>query len=331
MALSNTYSPTAPAATTGTGSAVANREDLSNELTILAPEDTPILSLCPKLKTTSTFYEWTVDKLSDPVTTGVLENADVSSFTDQFASRGRIGNYVQIFRDNYQVSNLQQATTSVGPANIAQAEAKSMRQLKRNIEARIAGNDEMTVENGSSVPYAMRGLGKWIQNTAQATAPVPADFRTPAGSIKTAAAGAITETNFNDLIGSIFNVNGEMNSLTLIAGSAVRRAVSGFTRTSGATGNTYQVTQDSTSKKITLSVELYDTDFGVVKVMNANPACQLSTTGYVLNPKYLGFASLIPMGSTRMVNNGGGERGYVDAVGTLVCRHPGAHGKITIP
>jgi hypothetical protein len=260
-----------------------------------------------------------------------MENADVSSFNDQFAGRGRIGNYVQIFRDNYQVSNLQQATTSVGPVNIAQAEMKSVRQLKRSMEARIAGSDEMTVENGSSVPYTMRGLGKWIQNGVQATAPVPSDFRTPTGSIKTATAGAITETNFNDLIGSIFNVNGEMNSLTLIAGSAVRRAVSGFTRTSGATGNTYQVTQDSTSKKITLSVELYDTDFGVVKVMNANPACQTSTTGYVLNPKYLGFASLIPMGATRMVNNGGGERGYVDAVGTLVCRHPGAHGKITIP
>jgi hypothetical protein len=254
----------------------------------------------------------------------------VTSFTNQFQKRGRLGNYVQIFRDDFLVSNLQEATTSVGPANVAQSEAKSLRQLKRSVEATIASNNEMSVENGVGTPYQTRGLGKWLQVAAQGVNPVPTDYRTPTDSIKVAAAGAITETNFNDLIGSIFNVNGEMNSLTLVAGSAIRRAVSGFTRTSGATGNTYQVTQDSTTKKITLSVELYDTDFGIVKVMNANPACQTSTTGYVINPKYLGFASLIPMSSTRLENQGGGERGFCDITGALVCRHPGAHGKITV-
>jgi len=325
MAIANTYSPNAPTGKTNTGSAVSNREDLSAELTILAPEDTPLLTLCPKIKASGTFYEWTVDSLSAPVTTGISEGSDVTAFTNQFQKRGRLGNYVQIHRDDFLVSGLQQAVTSVGPANVAQAEAKSMRQLKRNIEATIASDNEMSVENGAGTPYQTRGLGKWLQTAAQAVNPVPTDYRTPGGSIKT----SLTETDFNALIGSIFNVNGEMNSLTLIAGSAVRRAVSGFTRTSGAQGNTYQVTQDSTTKKITLSVELYDTDFGVIKVMNANPACQATGTGYVINPKYLGYASLIPMGSTRLENQGGGERGFVDATGALVCRHPGAHGKIT--
>ena len=325
MAIANTYSPNAPTGKTNTGSAVSNREDLSAELTILAPEDTPLLTLCPKIKASGTFYEWTVDSLSAPVTTGISEGSDVTAFTNQFQKRGRLGNYVQIHRDDFLVSGLQQAVTSVGPANVAQAEAKSMRQLKRNIEATIASDNEMSVENGAGTPYQTRGLGKWLQTAAQAVNPVPTDYRTPSGSIK----ASLAETDFNALIGSIFNVNGEMNSLTLIAGSAVRRAVSGFTRTSGAQGNTYQVTQDSTTKKITLSVELYDTDFGVIKVMNANPACQATGTGYVINPKYLGYASLIPMGSTRLENQGGGERGFVDATGALVCRHPGAHGKIT--
>jgi hypothetical protein len=54
-----------------------------------------------------------------------------------------------------------------------------------------------------------------------------------------------------------------------------------------------------------------------------------SNRGYVVNPKYLGFDTMIPMGSTRLENQGAGERGYVDMVGTLVCKHPGAHGKIS--
>lgn len=331
MPISTTYQPSAPTGKTTTGSAVGNREDLSNELTILAPEETPLLALCGKTRTTSTFHEWVVDNLSSPSTAGVTEGSDVTSFTDAFSGRARLGNYIQTFRRDYLVSNLQQAVTSVGPANVAQAEAKSMRELKRDVEARIASASDMTVENGAGTPYAFRGLGEWIKATAQTTNPVPSAFRTPSASIL---ASTLTETTFNDALGSIFTVNGEMNSLTLVANVALRKAISNFQRTDGnASEGVYSVNQDASTKTITLSVSLYDSDFGVVKVVNGNPACMPTQSGsgyvgYVLNPKYLAFASLIPMGSTRLENQGGGERGYVDMTGTLVCKHPGAHGKI---
>lgn len=329
MPISSTYQPSAPAAKTGTGSAISNREDLSNELAILAAEDTPILSLCGKGKATSTFSEWTVDSLASPVTSGISEGSDVTSFSDKFADRARLGNYVQLMRRDYLVSNLQQAVTSVGPANIAQAEAKSMREIKRDIEATIASNNEMTVENGAGTPYGMRGLGQWISSTAQSTNPVPAAYRTPSGSI---ISSAISESSFNSLIGSIFSRNGEMNSLTLVANVALRQLISNFTRAQPTnSGVTYHVNQDATSKAITLSVNLYDSDFGLVKIVNGNPSCMptgSANVGYVINPKYLGFNSLIPMGATRLENQGGGERGFVDVAGTLVCKHPQAHGKI---
>jgi hypothetical protein len=329
MPISSTYSPNAPAAKTGTGSAVSNREDLSNELSLLAPEETPILSLCSKGKATATFSEWTVDSLAAPVTTGISEGSDVTSFSDKFADRARLGNYVQLMRRDYLVSNLQQAVTSVGPANVAQAEAKSMREIKRDIEATIASANEMTVENGAGTPYGMRGLGKWVQVAAQATNPVPEAYRTPTGSILTT---TLSETTFNGMIGSIFSKNGEMNSLTLVANTALRTLISNFSRAVASTQNTYHVNQDATSKAITLSVNMYDSDFGMVKILNGNPSCMPTGSGtnfgYVLNPKYLGFNTLIPMGATRLENQGGGERGFVDVAGTLCVKHPQAHGKI---
>jgi hypothetical protein len=332
MPISTSYQPNAPQARSGQGSAISNREDLSNELAILAPEETPILSLASKGKASSTYSEWTVDSLAAPVTVGVSEGSDVTSFSDQFADRARLGNYIQLMRRDYLVSNLQQAVTSVGPANIAQAEAKAMRSAKRDIEATIASSNEMTVENGAGTPYGMRGLGKWIQDTAQATNAVPAAYRTPTGSILTAAP---TETAFNGMIGSIFSKNGEMNSLTLVADVALRRVISNFTRaTPASAGVTYHVNQDATSKQITLAVNVYDSDFGIVKIVNGNPSCMPAVNastggvGYVINPKYLGFNTLIPMGATRLENQGGGERGYIDVAGTLVVKHPQAHGKI---
>jgi hypothetical protein len=338
MPISATYQPSAPAAKTGQGSAISNREDLSNELAILAPEETPILSLCSKGKASSTYTEWTVDSLSSPVTSGISEGSDVTSFSDKFADRARLGNYIQLMRRDYLVSNLQQAVTSVGPANIAQAEAKSMRELKRDIEATIASNNEMTVENGAGTPYGMRGLGVWIDDDAQAVNPVPSAYRTPAGSVIESGntLSSVTEANFNSVIGSIFSRNGEMNSLTLVANVALRQLISGFTRSTpiaGGTQSPYNINQDATSKTITLSVNLYDSDFGVVKIVNGNPSCMPTTNtnvGYLINPKYIGFNTLIPMGATRLENQGGGERGYIDVAGTLVVKHPQAHGKIAV-
>ena len=324
MAISNTYQPTAPAAKTGSGSAVSNREDLSTELSILAPEQTPLLSLASKGKANSTFSEWTVDILSAPVTAGVAEGADVTSFNNQFSNRARLGNYVQTFRDDYLVSNLQQAVSSVGPADFAQAEVKAIKQVKRNVEATISGTQEYTVENGVGTPYTMRGLGAWINN---GTTAIPAAYRTPTASTK---ATTMSEADLNTILASIFSQNGEMNALTLVAGTAVRRTISNFTRAApSGTTDVYNVMQDATSKAITLSVSLYDSDFGLLKIVNANPACTLAGTGYIVNPKYLGFNTLIPMGSKRLEDQGGGPRGYVDMTGTLVVKHPGAFGKIT--
>ena len=60
MAFSNTYDTTNP------GSGVSNREDLTDVLTILAPEETPVLSSANKEKASATFVEWTVDSLAAP-------------------------------------------------------------------------------------------------------------------------------------------------------------------------------------------------------------------------------------------------------------------------
>jgi hypothetical protein len=328
MPISNTYQPSAPAAKTGVGSAIGNREDLSDILTILAPEETPVLSLAAKGKATSTFHEWVVDNLSAPVTTGISEGVDVSGFDDKFAGRARLGNYVQIFRRDYLVSNLQQAVTSVGPANVAQAEAKCMRELKRDAEASICSNNDRTVEDGAGTPYALRGLGDWLDSAGPSD--VPAAFRTPSASI---VGSTLTETGFNDILGSIYGQTGELGNLTLVANIALRKVIANFTRNDGGASNEniYQVNQDATTKKITLSVSLFDSDFGLVRIVNGNPACMPTATtnvGYLLDPKYIGFSTLIPMGSTRLENQGGGERGYVDMAGTLVCRTPQAHGKI---
>ncbi len=328
MAFSNTYD------TTNTGSGVSNREDLTDVLTILAPEETPILSSANKQKASATKVEWTVDSLSAPSTAGIAEGADVTTFTDQFAGRARLGNRVQKFRRDYKVPDLQEAVDSVGPAKVAQAEAKAIRELKRDIEASLASANTQTTEDGAGAVNRLGGLGDWIQNAA-GSANVPAAFQTPATSIADVTDGTFAETELNALISSIFKVTGTSNNLMLVADTALRQDISDFARIGGVSGDSVRsVNYGGESGTIKLSVDLYQSDHGIVSVVNANPDCmptQAGTAGmagYLVNPEYYGVHELIPMGSSRLPNLGGGERGFVDCALTLGVYHPGAHGKI---
>ena len=327
MALSNTFDTTSP------GSAASNREDLSDVLTILAPEETPILSSLPKVRATATIHEWTVDSLSAPTKVGVAEGADVSTFTDQFSGRAKLNNNTQKFRRDFMVSDIQEAVDSVGPAKIAQAEAKAVREIKRDIEFTLLSDNDKSTENGAGSVYGLRGLGDWIDSSGPSD--VPADYRTPADSIHDS--GTFTETSMNNIITSIYRVSGTTNSLTLVADTALRRIISDFARLdpdgSGAGTSIRNVNYNGDSAQIKLSVELYQSDHGVVSIINMNPDCAPDTsnkdTGFFVNPEYAGIGELIPMGSTRLPNLGGGERGFVDCALTLAMYHPGAHGKVT--
>jgi hypothetical protein len=330
MSFSNTFD------TTNTGPGVSNREDLTDVLTILAPEETPILSSANKERATATNVEWTVDSLSAPSTAGISEGADVTAFTDQFAGRARLGNRVQKFRRDYMVSDLQEAVDSVGPAKIAQAEAKAIRELKRDVEATIAGTQDASTENGAGTPNALRGLGDWLDSAGPAD--VPASFRTPADSIYTtteANANAFSESALNGIISSIFRVTGSANNLMLVADTGLRQVIADFARVSSGSDNVRSVNYDGGSGSIKLSVDLYESDHGVVSIVNQNPDCApnfggntTTGSGYIVNPEYYGIHELIPMGSTRLPNLGGGERGFVDCALTLGVYHPGAHGVI---
>ena len=339
MSFSNTFD------TTNTGSGVSNREDLTDVLTILAPEETPVLSSANKQSASATNVEWTVDSLSAPNTAGITEGADVTAFTDKFAGRARLGNRIQKFRRDYMVSDLQEAVDSVGPAKIAQAEAKAIRELKRDIEATLCGEQDKATEDGIGTANALRGLGKWIEsvsNTGGAGTPsdVPSAFLTENESIVDTDATVFTESELNNIITSVFKVTGSTNDLMLIADTALRKDISDFARTAGVSGtdadSVRSVNYNGESGSIKLSVDLYQSDHGIVSIVNANPDCMPASSetareggsGYLVNPEYYGLHELIPMGSTRLPNLGGGERGFVDCALTLGVYHPGAHGKI---
>ena len=325
MAFSSSFdNPAAP----GTGSAVSNREDLTSLLTQLDPTSTPLTSLAPKRKAKATNHEWTVDGLAAvDGSSGLLEGADVSSFNDKFDNRARLSNRIQGFRRDYMVSTVQQAVSSVGVTSGA-AKVKCLREIKRDIEAAIGSANDKQTGSGTAVSL-LRGLTDWIDSAGPSD--VPTTYRTPAAQIITKSNADVTEADLNGALASMFNVSGNLQNVTCVADTKVRESISQFMRT-GASNDTQRYTVSGTGKTIQLSVDLFRSDFGDLRLANSNPDCSVDTTfhdrAHIVNTEHYGVASLIPRKQVELDDQGGGDRGYCEAWVTLECLDPRAHGKI---
>lgn len=327
MSLSTSYNTSNP------GSAVSNYEGLTNTLTQFAPEQTPVLSMAPKKNTGSTFPEWTLDKLKAVSTDGINEGVDVQNFEDKFADRIRVGNYVQKFQETWGVTDFQQAADSVGPAHIAQAEAKAITEIKRNIEATILSSNAQQQEAGAGNPYKTGGFDWFLDSTGPSIFN-SSDYYTPAASIHSS--GAFTEIVMNDIITSIFRKRGVSADLTLVADTALRNLISRtFTNVTGSTDSYMRsVNVDSKKREIIQSVEIYRGDHGNISIMNGNPDCMPDTTnadyGFFLNPNYYCIYEYVNMVSKQLEDRGAGPRGYCKCMVGLGVDHPQAHGKVTV-
>ena len=307
-----------------------NREDLTSIISVLEPESTPFVSMMKKANATGTFVEWQADKLSTPSFDGVNEGEDVSSFKNQAEDRTRLGNYVQKFRDTFQVSDIQQLVDTAGVASeFANAESKAVRNVKRSIESAFCSAQDRQAEAGSGTPYKTRGLLKWLGSGGQ-----PSDVPAAYQSVANDTTGTQTEATFNSVLQELYEANGMPGGqLTLLAGPSLKQEISNFSRAVASVQNTYNVTQSAESKKITLSVNLYDGDFGTVAVTASTFVNRTSGSdtvdadaGLLIDPEYVGMHSLKAESSSQLEDQGGGQRGYVDIIAGLAVYSPKAHG-----
>lgn len=318
-----------------------NREDLTDVLTILEPEDTPKLSTFPKAKGSSNVYhEWQVDSLLPVNFSGVLEGQDVTSFTNQAQNRARVGNYNQLFRRDWMVSVLQEASDTAGiSSEVASSKTKAMRNIKRDIEAALGSDNDRQADTGI-VPYKMRALGDWVKTTGPSD--VPAAFRTLTGAVDTTATASLTESAFNDVFQAIFQGVGGRRNYKLYAGPSLKRAISKFQRQEGTTRtNSYNVTQDATSNRVDLNVTIYEGDFHTVDIIpdlfngildGADPSTvtsQQKARGYAIDPALVGISYMVGMSSTELQDQGGGRRGFVLSALTLEVKNPKGLGKFS--
>jgi Family of unknown function (DUF5309) len=321
-----------------------NCEDLLDIISVVDAKNTPISSSVAKVGADLNnpgLYSYQADSYNSPTTDGVVDSADVSDFDDPTKNRVLLSARAQKFRRTIKVSDFQQNVQDVAGVGkkkeMARGTARAITELKRDIEATISSDND-SVEGSGSVAYKTRGLGSWISSSAQTDLPVPASQRTPSGSIDSTATTSLTESKLQDVLQSIYQQTGTTDSLVLVAGPALKKAITNFTRfTVNSTSNVFnlrQTSQSADSSTLASHISLYEGDFSSVQIL---PSLLLNSTastdaekfarGYVVNADHLMLRYGRRPRFQELEDMGGGARGLIDAIVSLACLTPKAMGK----
>lgn len=295
--------------------AVANREDLSNIISMISPTDTPFISAIGKSKATNTLHEWQTYALAAAVSTNAQLEGD--AFVGATSSpTTRVQNYAQISRKEIVVSGTQQAMDHAGIEDyLAKQTAWKGLELRRDMETCVTAVQGY-VAGDSTTARKTRALGSWLtSNVSRATDGASATAATAAPTDGTQR--AFTETLLKAVIKSAYD-NGGSPSL-LMVGSFNKQAASAFT------GRT-QARQNVEKAMILGAASLYMSDFGDLKIVPNR--FQRGRDAWLIDPEYASIFYLRNFRTEAMAKIGDSDRKQIIVEWGLEMKNEAAHGVV---
>lgn len=304
-------------ANTFTGySAVGIREELSNIIQNISPEQTPFISNVGSENVTNTYFEWQEDQLSSVQTTAQIDGDDVTSF-DATSATTRKGNYTQILRRTTIVAdNLADQDTAGRTNELSYQLAKRGKEIRRDLEATMLLNNA-SVAGAAATARETGGLGAWIatnENVGTGGGLTTGDGTTARTD---GTQRAFTETILKDAMQQAFVSGGEPS--ILMVGPVNKQTVSGF---AGVAAQRYQAPSDSPTTIIG-AADVYLSDFGTLNVVPNR--FQRERDGWLLDPEYASVAYLRPIQQVELAKTGDAEKSMILVEAGLKVSNEAAH------
>jgi len=239
-----------------------NREDLTNVITNISPTQTPIVTMIGSTKATATYHEWPEDALSDAATNAFVEGS--ADTTVAAPARTRKGNYTQIMKRGYEVTESQQAADPAGVDDeYGYNMLKSMKEIAKDLEKAVT-EQGAAVAGSTSVARKMAGITGLVTTNVLANG----------GTTR-----VITRDLITQALQDAWDAGGEPNKLLVSGGNKVN--ISKLT-----TSNTKNI--NAKQKEMVEAIDVIDTDFGRVQIIASRfmPDDKI----FVLDPQYMSIA-----------------------------------------
>jgi len=297
-------------------SAVGIREDLSNVIYNISPEETPFISNIGRENVKNTYFEWQTDSLAAAsASNAALEGDDVASFT-AVSPTSRIGNYTQISTKNVVISGTLEALDKAGRrSELTYQLAKLGSELKRDMESALLANQSPVAGNTT---------------TARRTAGLPAFIKTNtdfgSGGADTAGIAArtdgtqraFTEDQLKDVIAQVWESGGTPKML--MVGSHNKQVASGFT----GIATRFRDVPAGQQAQIVGAADVYVSDFGTVNIVPNR--FQRARDAFVVDPQYASMAVLRPIQQMELAKTGDAEKRLMLVEYGLKVNNEAAHG-----
>lgn len=281
------------------------REDLSDTIFRISPEETPLVSRIGKDTTKQTSFDWQTDALG-VVDTGNahLEGDDIASYPTYVAT-ARVGNYCQIMRKLVLVSGTAQTVDTAGRADEMDYQVV-MRgaEMKRDLEAILFENIG-GVAGATATPRKTATLGAWLKSSVDKagdganpvyTAGVPGAARTD-GTQR-----AFTETIAKSVIEAVWTAGGKVEGMTFYLGPINKAKASAF---AGVYAKTFNVNGPSMGA-IVGAADVYVSEFG--NVMLEPSRWSRERDGWLINHSFLSLKYLRPFTRIPLAKTGDADK-----------------------
>jgi hypothetical protein len=301
-----------------TTQAVGNREELSDVVSRITPEDTPIYSLIEKGKCVTVHPEWETDELAAPGT-NIREEGEEYAF-GAITPPTRLGNYTQIMRKDWIISATQEVTAEAG-----NVQKRKYQKLKKGVE--IRKDVEFAIaDTNASVGGATREFGSlntWIETNVSRGAGGSNGGFDPATGLTVAPTDGtqrpFTKTTLDDVMQQGYQNGANFRHVSV--SPYVKSVFVTFMSDANVAPFRYAVSQGGERNTIVATADYYEGPFGTVMIHpNRVQAVSagLARNAFFIDTDMLSFLWLRNIQEDRDVaKTGDADKGVIIGEGTL--------------
>ncbi len=304
-----------------TPQAVGNREELSDVVSRITPEDTPIYSVIEKGKCVSTHPEWETDDLAAPGPNIVPEGEEYNF--SAITPPARMGNYTQILRKDWIISKTQEVVSEAG-----NVQKRKYQKLKKGVEIR-KDVEYALVSNQASGGGATRQLGAlptWIvTNVSRGSGGSNGGFNSGTGLTVAPTAGtqrAFTKAILDNIMQQGYSSGA--NYRHVFVSPYVKSVFVTFMSDTNVASFRYAVSSGGKRNTIVATADYYEGPFGTVmihpnRVMVGNPNdLTPSRNAIFVDPEMIEFEWLRKIQEDKnLAKTGDADKGVIIGEGTL--------------
>ena len=298
---------------------VGVREDLSDKIAALFPDDTPFINAIGRSSANNTYTEWQTDTLASANAANASIQGDDLSNANR-ANTVRVGNHTQIFTKVVGSSTTVEWTSKAGrKSELARELMKSGRELQTDIEKRAVGN-YASVAAASGTAGLFGGMLAWLTtNTSLGASGSNGGFSSSTVSAATnGTQRAYTESLLKTVLQSVWVAGG--NPKMVITNGTQKQNEAAFV------GLADQRMNNTGSAPLTIvaGADIYVSDFGKIQFVPDRFAS--GRDALIVDPEYADLAVGEPITPFDLATTGLATRKALRTELTLRCLNEAAHG-----